>query len=892
MSTISNILKNPQFTRSTPLDEFFQRLNDQVLSKKEDIQKDTIEVVPLLLTHFQELHDLTMDEQRRLETENSSMLPISLHDMKFIEELIKIIISKGIMANLPPSLKPASQKSGNLPRSHNLGILELVIRRIYIILTEKVKPNDYIRSIILKGPLYTYTYLGILTLCSEDPKNGNFEKMLRQMEDVQQTYELFAMYNFFVQELSNPVAKAKILSLLGTLAVRRENGVLSLIDFIVGAREDEQLDIEKMNRVTQVIVAKPRTISSVEYFSLLFPQIFNGLSMVNRPIVITCLNSVVTALFFKNSRIINDFLFRRIYQVLFNEPVQERSAKEVNDMVNVILSLTKNSSNELLSVFVQGLDKRQFYLNLWIYAFFLKKYQKLNPLGERNGPYYEVILTVLKTFVCLLKDTEALVYLSMNLLNYEHEQWGYQIDFETQLAYITLRDNLPDLNLKQEEDEDPLSKANKLFADIDESIDLFIQLLKMVNNENMVKDVFLAVLNRWVKTEQHRDNLLKEVQSNALVLLDLKTLEKLHKEFSADILKKPHDILKLIDELIDLASFEPLKEEDSDDEEDSEDEEERETKQPESLSLIIQILGSVLYLPPQQLSGSEQLLESIDNKLQKRGHMIFHKDITKVLECTSQKTTDTAIEDSDYEALEEAINNLNEPLAPMQVLGLTQLNKLVRNRSKVVSAARATQLHLQYLKNQDPYVYLSAVKGLSSLCQYDKTCIDTLVNCYSSIRKLDDALKIGEVFIQYIQQENQLFQGIQANKIIDTCVTNVRRRGEIDDRLRMSAMSILGISAQVNARGIQDRIGDMLDCSFGVLQMETKTKGGFMVRRAALHLIHDLMYSDHEDTGLSLFPPQYENSRLKILLEYTRDKDDDQLVSEQAGQLLSLLNIY
>ncbi|GAV49676.1 hypothetical protein ZYGR_0P03220 [Zygosaccharomyces rouxii] len=891
MSTVSDILKKPQFTRSTPLDEFFKKFDSQVLSKKGDLKNDNTNLVTLLLNHFQELHDLVIDEQVRLQTENSNMLPISLHDMRYVEELIQLIVAHGIMANIPPSLQPASQKSKDIPRSHNLSTLKLVVEKISNILVKEMKPNDYIRSIVLKGPLYTYTYLGILTLCTEEPNKAHYEEVLRQMENVQQTYELFAMYNFLVQELGNAVAKAKILSLLSTLAVRRENGVLSLIDFVVGAREDEQLDIEKMNRVTQIIVAKPKTINSVEYFSRLFPQIFDGLSMVNRPIVVNCLNSVVTALFFKNSRIINDFLFRRIYQVIFNEPLQEHSAKELNDVVNVIISLTKNSSNELISALVQSVDKRQFYLNLWIYVLFLKKYQKINPLGKQHGPYYEVILTILKTFVCLFKDSEALIYLSMNLLNYQHEQWGYQIDFETQLAYITLRDNLPDLNLKQEKGDNPLTKANELFAGIDESIDLFIQLLKMVNNENMVKDVFLAVLNRWVKTEQHNDNSLKEVESNALVLLDLKALEKLHREFSTDILKKPQDILKLIDELIDFTSSEPLMQQDSDDE-DSDDEEEREAQQPDSLSLIIQILESVLSMPPKQLADAKPLLQSIDNKLQKRGNSALHKDLLRMLEYKPGQTSPDASNDAnDYEALEEALNNLNDSLAPMQVLGLTQLNKLVQKHSKVISAARATQLHLQYLKNQDPYVYLNAIKGLSSLCQYDKTCIDTLVDCYSSIRKLDDALKIGEVFIQYIQQENQLFQGIQANKIIDACITNVRRRGEIDDRLRMSAMSILGISAQVNARGIQDRIGDMLDCSFGVLQMETKTKSGFVVRRAALHLIHDLMYNSDENAGVSLFPPQYDSSRLKTLLDYTREKDDDQLVSEQAAQLLSLLSI-
>lgn len=896
MSSVGDILKNPQFTRATQLDQFFQKLNTQVLSKKQDLNSNNADFIALLLIHLQELHNLALDEQIRLQAGDSDMLPISLHDMRHVEELVGLIVLHGIVANLPASFQPKSLKSRDIPRSHNLRTLKSVIEKVYSILVKDVRANDYIRSIILKGPLYTNTFLGILTLQIEDPRSGYNEETLQQVEAVQQTYELFGMYNFFVQELGNMHAKSKILNLLSTLAVRRDNGLISLIDFVIGAREDEQMDIEKMNRVTQLVVAKPRTISSVNYFSHLFTQIFEGLSMLNRPIVISCLNSIVTALFFKNSRIIRDFLFRRIYQVVFNEPLQEHSTKELNDTINVIISLTRNSSNKLLSAFVDGADKRQFYLNMWVYVLFLKKYQKINPLGQGSGPYYEVILTVLKTFVALLKDTDALIYLSENLLNYQHERWGYQIDFESQLAYITLRDNLPDLNLKQEEDKDPLHKANELFSDIDESVDLFGQLLKMIGNENIIKDVFLAVLNRWVKTEHRVSNFLGQEKSNPIVLLDLKTLEKLHREFSADVLKKPKDILRLIDELIDFTPSESSRQQDSDDEEENSDDEEgrEEEQQPDSLSLIMQILESVIVIPAERLTDSKQILQSIDNKLQKKDNTRLHQDIVKIIDFTSSQTPPKAEEEiNDQDALDESLNNLNDSLAPMQVLGLTQLNKLVQKHSKVISAARATQLHLQYLKRQDPYVYLSAVRGLSALCQCSRNCIDTLVNCYTSIRKLDDALKIGEVFIQYIQQENQLFQGIQANKIIDACIANVRRRGEIDDRLRMSAMSILGVAAQVNPHGIQDRIGDMLDCSFGVLQMETKTKSGFVVRRAALYLMRDLIYSGSSegDADISLLPPQYDTSRLKILLEYTKEKDDDQLVSEHAAQLLSLLDM-
>lgn len=887
--SLNELLKNPQYIRSTPLDAFFQKLNDNILVNVDSLNQNNHEFVLFLLQYLQELNVLTLDEENKLQAQQSDMLPISLHDMKYLEKFIALIVTYGIYANLPAGFQVSTHNlrdESPLSGKPNLTTLELVTAMVHSILLQKGKISDYVRSVLLKGPLFTSTYLGLLALCIEKP-HTKYETMLQDVESTQQSYELFQMYTLFVHELKNVAAKERLLTELGTLAVRRDNGVLSLIDFILAVREDEQVDVEKMNRVSQVLVAKPKCMSSSQYFSKLFPQIYDGLSMVNRPVVVSCLNNVVTTFFLKNPRITRDFLFEGIYEVLFNEPRKEHSAKELNDMINVLLSLSKNSCNRLLQALVEGVDKRLFYLNLWIYAFFLKRNQKINPLGQENGPYYEVILTLLKSFLVLLQDHKALDYLSMNMLNYRHDEWEYRIDFETQLAYITLQDNISDLR-QQKENKEPLKIANELFASIDEAIDLFVQLLKMINREEMVKEVFLAVLDRWVKMEKPKDTVLGVVQANALALLDLKTLEKLNNEFSTDIVRQPEDILRVLEELIDFSANEApgndSDDEDSDDE--SRSQPEAQSRQPNAMEIILQILQTVLSISPAQLASSKSLLRSIDDKLMNQGDDSLHKAINKVLQSTEAAASE---KDTDQKALNEATLNVRDSSAPIQVLGLTQLIKLVQNKSEVITAKAVTQWHMQFLKSQDPYVYLTAIRGLAILCQYDKFTLDKLLSLYTSEKsknnRLDDVLKVGEVFIHYIQRENELFQGIEAHKVIDACLANIRRRSECDNRIRMSALSILGMAAQTNARGIQDRIEDMLDCSFGILQMEIEIKDAFVVRRAALHLIHDLLYS----AGTSLFPLQYSREKLCTLLEYTREKDEDPLVCDQAAKLLYIL---
>ena len=67
-----------------------------------------------------------------------------------------------------------------------------------------------------------------------------------------------------------------------------------------------------------------------------------------------------------------------------------------------------------------------------------------------------------------------------------------------------------------------------------------------------------------------------------------------------------------------------------------------------------------------------------------------------------------------------------------------------------------------------------------------------------------------------------------------------------------------------------------------------KPSTSFVMRRSAVHLIHDLLYN----ADLTLFPKEYSLTKIKTLLEYTKDNDDDYLVCEQINQLLDILEEF
>lgn len=940
---IPDLIHNqPQFSRDSTLDRLFEEFNVNILSKLSSFKhtntstetlyqslkcENNEEFVRKLIKYLIRIHDSTCEEQRVLQSDDSNLLPISLQDMKYLEELIHLIIIHGIDANLPPDYRISFDRdtlSGkmhpdlkyNVPGCHkvNSDTLSLLVTTLYPIFMKGSIPNDYVRSIMLKSPLYANVLLALLSLSVCQPSAKNTE-MFVSLETVQETYELFAIYTLLFESLKDPQGKSTTLTRLSTLPVRRENGVLSLIDFLTGARENEQIDLEKLKRVTQVLIAKPKTMSSVEYFSCLFPQIYEGLSHINRPVVVACLNNVITTLYFKNSKIIRDFLFTNVYEVLFNDPLKAHGAKELNDTFNVLLSLTRNSSMKIVEALIMGYDKKGFFLNIWVYALFLKKNQTISPfmvdkdgkkIQEDSGPYYKGILSLLKSFIVLTGCYEVLDTLSLNLVNYKHEKWGYALDLETHLAYIRIQNDENRISNEILLPTEQVAQVSDIFQDMDLAIDLFMELLRLTDDE-VIKDVFLTILSRWVRNtskEKTRATFENGIGDDILNLIDLKTLEKLNKEFKSDVIKKPVDVLIVIEGLMDFV-HEDLREQ-SQNEDDSDDEEDEFIDDNETMTAfntILELLSTILSNSSnKELYRTKEILRSIDMKLMtrsgrnKRCHSL-HELILNVIE-DKDITTDINVQyeelEEDRETLYHAMNNLNDLLEPIKVQGLRKLISLIEKGSPVVTTEKVLNLHLQSLHNQDPFIYLNAITGLTTLCQIEnKQTLGVLLKFYNNFdgrNSLDDILKVGEVFINYIQKENELFQGTYANAIIDACLATIRRYGKVDNRLRMSAISILGVSLKVNAMGIQTRIGDILDCSFGILQLEKDREGSksnnnsFMVRRAAIHLLHDLMYN----AGLSLFPQRYNYEKLRELLHYVEESDEDFLVREQANILVML----
>lgn len=123
---------------------------------------------------------------------------------------------------------------------------------------------------------------------------------------------------------------------------------------------------------------------------------------------------------------------------------------------------------------------------------------------------------------------------------------------------------------------------------------------------------------------------------------------------------------------------------------------------------------------------------------------------------------------------QEALKLLQDPLLPVRAQGLSVLRSLIVNRSALLSTDPALlpavlDIFVQAIEDDDSFLYLNAIQGLSSLADvYGKQIVRKLVEVYrggreltevpkgeKGGRELDKRLRIGETLERVVQRAGE-----------------------------------------------------------------------------------------------------------------------------------------
>lgn len=947
-------LSKPQFLGNSPLDKLFQSLERCLEGELDTITIDSLalklldlydalmssnqvryEVIKILFHKLREISELSLETSK--EDKYKNLISISLHDIKIFAKVVNLIIVLGIYPatlslgigiaiekrrmgvqgklnykpkNIEP-IKPSPSGSAGGPWEFHLGLLELVHQEFLAVFSI----DSDVRSLLLKGTGYS-DYLVITLALATVPEFDaevrlRYTKALDEVTAIPSTYELYLNYSVLLSSHSPPYFRSVVLERLQRLpyAAIKGDGLLTLLEFIMGLRENVEISIEKMDQVADILLMKPKNVSIVDYFTSIGSQSYALLANINRPVITSAVTHFMQRLWLKNTRVMQDFFFQKIQFCFCPTEAKDSSTvlvseASLNNCVNVLLSISRlGLSSEALYALVSPI-----WLDMWAYYVFLSLHDK------PKGVFEDILVSVLEKLKVDCDKTFVFVSRIARNLVYEHEK-GYKFRLGPNLLMEIAQDK--DSLLKKES---PEQKVLAFVSALKTNVNCLITLLKRLEF-TVTQELFLSLIKSWADSQTtdstkkdgnnfFLDNRLTSTDiglnrldsDNPFIkLLDLKILEKIASVFKDDLGKTPYDSLKLLHSILQLnwkdSAASVKAEEDTEADSDDEEDDNIEGAQGGLPEVVIELLSVILLqASPSHLDAkTTEVIQSIRSIIAK-GNLAKSDELVSQMDflLDGDATKDTKV-DSQRQRLNRALAEIDDPLVPVKANGLFMLRELIEENAKVISIDFVVKTHIIQLSDLDPFVYLNAIKGLENLLVKNNAgVLKAILKAYTgsdlNFSKIDERLKLGEALLRYVQGQGSALTGSSAQLLAQSLLHVVRippdSEERIDDRLRMSAMSLLGMCFKTNVLGFVAEMADALDCALGILQLESDDSKSIM-RRSALVLIHDMV----EGTSMTEkvpFPRHYQRNVL-LVVSAVQKNDPDILTREQAQSVLSYI---
>ena len=196
-----------------------------------------------------------------------------------------------------------------------------------------------------------------------------------------------------------------------------------------------------------------------------------------------------------------------------------------------------------------------------------------------------------------------------------------------------------------------------------------------------------------------------------------------------------------------------------------------EEESSEALSISLSLLAVLLQDPVQKLSSeTSSAVEKLRPALTRlcRSKQLPRSLIVSAQNLLSQFPSPTEPGKSspvlpngspDIELHCKALESIADPQAPIRAHGVSQLEALIEANSVVISTPATTVTLLSILQDNESFVYLSALRALTSLARMDSMLvINQLIEAYQdNINKssLDVRLRVGEALQSIIEEQAQ-----------------------------------------------------------------------------------------------------------------------------------------
>ena len=185
----------------------------------------------------------------------------------------------------------------------------------------------------------------------------------------------------------------------------------------------------------------------------------------------------------------------------------------------------------------------------------------------------------------------------------------------------------------------------------------------------------------------------------------------------------------------------------------------------------------------------------------------------------------------------DALDSLRDELVPIRAHGINQLKMLVLQKDPIAFTNLDTiiSIFLDLLNDEDSFLYLNAVKGVSSMATvYPTQIIHRITKAYSSSQNTQDYIeRLGEAFLQVIRSAGNSLE-IHGKLIFDTLMLVLNNKNMAS---RQSALSLLASITETNFYLLLPFINQILAYIEGCLTLQEEDfvkQGALLVASAIL----------------------------------------------------------
>ncbi|OCH90959.1 hypothetical protein OBBRIDRAFT_558927 [Obba rivulosa] len=652
--------------------------------------------------------------------------------------------------------------------------------------------------------------------------------------------------------------------------------------------------LEKLEQIARLLCAVPSGMTPENYFSNIVPRLLFSLSdgktsvpPVHRRAVAFTLSRILATEEANPEGVVSSILLPLLHRpFLHAEMVDADPSSSAARSVTGVEDLTVSASLETMQNLLTNMDPSPSQITRLLTPIVPSLYSisyHLDTTKTSDPAQRETVKSFLATWGRIVGFSEGQGTLWL-IIGGSGGDW--RSDIAGNIKRVQESGRVPSLSLFTPETLQRAEDAGELDVDAN-LLDLkpdpvhFVRFLGSLKRSDVTSDIFVKLLEayRELRSDPDADPLR--------TLLYLQLIVQMQSQLSSDdpassLLKKPDHILSFIKHALESDSARPvdtrkppahtlvntLRMEDlrivSQEEEELEggdsDDEGDDTNGSSDREMVVTALNlllSILEAHPDLSARTTPILNEIFSLLEplakdpsdtirpvaREARMVMTARLASTsMPHTAHKAKKTPDEESPQEIYQKALKLLQDPILPVRAHGLLLLRQLVSARRTKSGAPEEPSIDralvpailsifLQSLQDDDSYMFLNAVQGLSAMVDgFGKDVLKGLVDMYTqglqglggtslTQQDVDSRTRIGEALAQVIRRYGDTLPA-HAYLLVSPLFAVVRT-SHFPTALRTSAISLLAQCAQTSLLALIPYMVDLTEGMLDLLQVET-----------------------------------------------------------------------